>query len=175
MNPKLLRLTVAAALFAAWMGYLSYLVYALPRALQGNDLPLELSRPQILVSDLDIVGAIEDKEGQVKVNDVLYASKDQVPPEKGTTIKVVNLESVRKLVKVKDINGEHWEERKPAALDNLATLGPCLLPLKRTYDGTAFQVVPLPPAPGTSLTSPRIYPAIPEVLAEYRSIQKQKE
>jgi hypothetical protein len=170
VNQKLLRLALAAALFAAWVGYLGYLVYALPRS--PNDLPIVLSRPQFLVSELDVVGVIEDKGGEVTVREVLY-SKGKSPPEPNATIRVVNLDKVR-VVRVpedKDSREEHLEERKPAALENLP-LGPCLLLLRPAGEEGEYEVAPLPPSPGIRFTSPRIYPATAETLAEYRRLEK---
>ena len=51
MRPAVVRLLVAALLFAGWLGYLIYLVATTPRTPAGA--PLVLSRPQILVSDFD--------------------------------------------------------------------------------------------------------------------------
>jgi hypothetical protein len=186
VNPKLLRLALAAALFAAWMGYLGYLVYTLPGPTNNpvvdalrpvpNDLPAVLSRPQFLVSALDVVGTVEDKDGQVKVREVLY-SKGKSPPEPDASIRVVNLDKVRVLVRVsgeKDSQTEHWEERKPTALDSLP-LGPCLLLLRPTDEKDEYEVVHLPSSPGARFMSPRIYLATAETLAEYHSLKKPEE
>jgi hypothetical protein len=153
VNPKLLRLVLAAALFAAWMGYLSYLVYALPRPPKGSDLPIVLSRPQILVSKIDVVGTINIKDGTVKVAQVLYP-RDATEPKKDDEVQVTNFDEVR------------------PSLSEQTNLGMCLLPLQTTDDGKTYHVVPLPASPGFHGDAPRIYPATEEILAQYHAIQK---
>jgi hypothetical protein len=169
MRPVVLRFVAVAVLFALWIGYLAYLVWTLPKS--PNDLPPILSRPQFLVSDFDVVGAIEDKDATVKVSEVLYSADPSGGPKAGDTIKVANLDRARSLVKVTKDTEEHWEERKPTALESLP-LGPCILPLRRGPGGDTYDVVPLPPSPGNRFLSPRIYPATPETLAQYRQIGK---
>ena len=150
MNPKLLRVVLAAVLFAAWMGYLSYLVYTLPRP------PIVLSQPQILVSKVDVVGTVNVKDGTVKVTQVLYPP-DATEPKKDDEIKVTN-----------------FDEVKPP-LSEQANLGACLLPLQiqTTDDGKTYRVVHIPASPGFSGGAPHVYPATDEVLAEYHAIKKQ--
>src|SRR5262249_46698022 len=84
VTPKMTRLVLAAVLFAAWMGYLGYLVYTLPKPV--NNMPVVLSRPQFLVSDLDVIGDIDLKEGTVAVRKVLYSRGGNLP-DFGTPIK----------------------------------------------------------------------------------------
>jgi hypothetical protein len=153
VNPKLLRLVLAAGLFVAWMGYLAYLVYALPRPPKGNNLSIVLSRPQFLVSEVDIEGNVNLKEGTVKVTEVLYPTK-ATEPKKGDEIKVVNLDEV-----------------KPPLKDQ-ANLGPCLLPLWTSDNGKTYRVVHVPSSPGYPYGDARIYPVTGETRAEYREIHK---
>ena len=151
MTPQKTRLLLAATLFAAWIGYLLYLVVTLPRS--PNELPIVLSRPQILVSKVDVVGTINLKDGTVKVKDVLFPSAGK-KPEKGDEIVVTNLGDVM------------------PTLAEQANLGTCLLPLETPDDGMTYRVVHVPPSPGYSHGEARIYPATGETLAEYRAIQK---
>jgi hypothetical protein len=169
MRPVVLRFVAVAVLFAVWIAYLAYLVWKLPQS--PNDLLPILSRPQFLVSDFDVVGTIEDKDGTVKVSEVLYSADPSAGPQVNATIKVTNLARAQTLVKVAKDSEERWEERKPAALENLP-LGPCLLPLRRGAAADTYEVVPLPPSPGTRFLSPRIYPATAETLAQYKQIGK---
>jgi hypothetical protein len=46
------------------------------------------------------------------------------------------------------------------------------LPLRRNPGADSYEVVPLPPSPGTRFVSPRIYPATPDTLAQYKQIGK---
>ena len=59
---KLLRLRflLTLVLFGAWIGLLAYLVFAMKSSLPpGATRPLVLSRPQFLVSSLDIIADVE--------------------------------------------------------------------------------------------------------------------
>jgi hypothetical protein len=155
VNPKLLRLVLAAVLFAAWMGYLGYLVYALPRPPQGNNLPVVLSRPQFLVSEVDVIGSINLKDGTVKVAEVLFPPNAE-KPAKGEEIKVVNLDKVNPLLKEQ------------------ANLGACLIPLQATDNGM-YRVVNVPVTPGFYVADDaRVYPVTAETLAQYEQLQKSK-
>src|SRR5205807_963299 len=51
------RLVVSAALFAAWIGFLVYLVVRTRE-------PVILSRPQLVVADVVVVAALEEKDGR---------------------------------------------------------------------------------------------------------------
>ena len=163
MNHKPLRLALAAVLFAAWMGYLAYLVYALPAKTNSptvdklrpppTNLTPVLSRPQFLVSDLDVVGTIDVAAGTVTVEEVLYPA-DAEQPKKGDEIKVTNL--------------KHAEP----ALPESGTVGPCLLLLQESSDGSAYRIAPVPSSPGYSRGQLLIYSADHERLAEYHSLKK---
>jgi hypothetical protein len=150
VNPQKVRLILAAVLFAAWMGYLSYLVYALPKS--PNSLPIVLSRPQILVSEVDVIGTVNLKDKTVKVQEVLYPD-DAKKALAGEEIKVANLDEI-----------------KPP-LSEQGNLGPCLIPLQVGEDGL-YHVAHVPPSPGYSHGDARIYPATGETRAEYRTIRK---
>ena len=163
MNHKPLRLALAATLFAAWMGYLGYLVYALPAPTSSptvdslrpapTRLTPVLSRPQFLVSNLDVVGTVDVAAGTVTVEEVLYPT-DGDRPKKGDEIKVTNL--------------KHAEP----ALPEQGAVGPCLLLLQETNDGSAYRIAPVPSSPGYSRGQLLIYSADSERLAEYHSLKK---
>ena len=105
MTPQKTRLLLAATLFAAWIGYLLYLVVTLPRS--PNELPIVLSRPQILVSRSDVVGTIDLKDGTVKVQEVLFPPNGK-KPAKGDGLKVTNLGEVKPALegqKIWDVSG----------------------------------------------------------------------
>jgi hypothetical protein len=173
VKPKLIRLVLAAVLFAAWMGYLVYLVHLVPRSPNNhdwlsmllrperpNDLPIVLSRPQILVSQVDVVGTVNVQDRTVQVKEVLYYPPNADKPEKDSTIQVENLHEVKD------------EAKHP--LPEQANLGLCLLPLETHNDGKTYQVVHVPSSPGYSRGDARIYPATEETLAEYRHILEAK-
>jgi len=185
MKPVVLRFVALAVLFAAWMLYLLYQVMALPQS--ANGLPVILSRPQFLVSQLDVVGEIDNDQRtadaqavglavgpglsttlpevhSVKVSQVLYPPNS--PPQPGATVGVTNF------AKCRIPRGKTDKEPAPLPSD-LSALGPCLLPLRSLDGGLTWEVVPLPASPGfTGVDAPRIYPADDETLAQYKQIGK---
>ncbi len=180
MKPVVWRFVVMAALFVGWLGYLCYLVLALPKS--PNGLPPVLSRPQFLVSDLDVVGDIEDEAGAVtaavgagapirghavKVREVLYPPDSKL--HAGDVIYVTNFGEC-----VIPPDPTAPATTKPAAPlpTPLSKLGSCLLPLRSLDGGSTWQVSPLPPSPLFGGQAPRIYPADKETLAQYRQIGK---
>ncbi len=70
MRPAVSRFVFFAVLYIIWIGYLAYLVIGLPTSTNGLS-PI-LSRPQILVSDLDVVGTIDDPPVPVTPLDSYY-------------------------------------------------------------------------------------------------------
>jgi hypothetical protein len=82
MKSAKLRFGLAAAAFAAWIGFLLYLVVTTRH-------PIVLSRPQFLVSTFDVIARVDDlKNPEVTIEEVHW------PPDadrKGQKIKVVNL------------------------------------------------------------------------------------
>ncbi len=172
MRPAVGRLVLTAGLFVAWLGYLGYLVLCRPHTPDGR--PLTLSRPQFLVSMLDIVAQVEDdKGGEVVVDEVLYPG-DNPPVKAGDKIQVGNLDKCQPLP-------DPMEKGKEPPPDYTGP-GKYILPLQIIpKDGARnFEVAPTPPSPGypplhgASIGPPRIYPATPEMLAEYRQIAKPK-
>jgi hypothetical protein len=159
------RLILTAALFAGWIGYLVFLVVT--RTLGPDGTPVVLSRPQFLVSELDVVARLEAGEGKelvsprVRIEEVLYP--DNAPVKAGDTLTVINLDLCKP-----------WpiEKDEPAAPDFTGS-GPYLLALRRaSKDGETYEVVPIPPSPGYAMGPPRIYPVNPQTRAQYRQVPK---
>ena len=176
MRPAVGRLVVTIVLFAGWLGYLGYLVVCRPHTPSGlvgafNGRSLALSRPQLLVSTLDVIARVEDDKGEnVVVEEVLYP-KENAPVKVGDKIRVANIDKCR------PSSDPITKEQGP-----LDFTGPdrYLLPLQSTAknDDKQFEVTPTPPSPGYppqragGVGPPRLYPATREMLAEYARIAK---
>ncbi len=171
------RLILASLLFLGWLGYLGYLVVCRPHAPAGllgafEGRPLTLSRPQFLVSRLDVVAEISgDKGEKVIVKEVLFPPSH--PPLKpGAEIHVENIDRCQAL------SDPLAKTANPPP--DYSGPGLYLMPLQAVdaNDPSRFEVVPTPPSPGfptpqgVHVGPPRIYPATPEMRAEYRSIEK---
>jgi hypothetical protein len=161
MKPAAGRLLLTAVLFAGWLCYLGYLVWTRPRVpTTGGELsglhgqPLVLSRPQFLVSSLDVVARVDEDGKGVKVVEVLYPA-DKPPVHQG------------EVISVEDFAGPHTPPEWSGP-------GEYLLPLLRLNpnDKKHYRVTPIPSSPGYARAEPRIYPATPEALAQYRKIPK---
>jgi hypothetical protein len=160
------RLALCVLLFVCWLAYLAFLVFTQPKTPSGW--PLVLSRPQLLVSELDIVARVEEGGGdKVTVEEVLYPPEG-APVKAGDQITVANLETSRP--------PQTSEEEPPP---DLVGPGSYLMPLRRA--GDHYEVVLVPESPGypprdtrATRASPRIYPATPEALAQYRAITGSK-
>ncbi len=161
MKPAAGRLLLTALLFIGWLCYLGYLVSTRPRTPAGQ--PLVLSRPQILVSTLDILARVQDPKEPVKILEVLYPPADP-PVHEGQEITVDDLDRCRAPER------EYGQATSP----DWSGPGAYLLPLQYWITGgkTHYRVTPIPPSPGYSRAVPRIYPATPEALAQYRKIAK---
>jgi hypothetical protein len=185
MRPIVLRFVAMAALFAVWIAYLGYLVAFRPQS--PNGLPIILSRPQFLVSTLDVVGVIDDDDRTLTAFELLKGDANggeaaglAVGPALQTThtVRVVTLKDVlhapNDRYKPGQVIGVHIPANPPAPWpEKLSTLGECLLPLRSLDGGLTWQVVPLPPSPGFNASSDyRIYPADAETLAQYKQIGK---
>lgn len=170
------RLILAAVLFLGWLGYLGYLVICRPHtpggllgAFEGR--PLTLSRPQFLVSTLDVVAEVSGEKGEtIIVKEVLFPPTSPLKP--GTRIHVGNIDHCRSL------SDPLAKSADPPP--DYSGPGLYLLPLQAVdaNDPHRYEVVPVPPspgfatAPGANSELPRIYPATAEMLAEYREIAK---
>jgi hypothetical protein len=147
-----IRLALSVIAFVGWLGYLGYLV-----AGRSPD-TLVLSRPQFLVSDIDVVATVKKGSDLVTIQDVLYANDDEAKGLKGKEIKVINLNDCRM-------------PSEPRA--DLTADGDYLLPLQDPGPGgKEYRVAVTPPSPGFMQGTPRIYPATHEVLSQYRQIPK---
>ena len=145
LTPRTLFI-VAVLLFALWVGFLGVL------AVNTTD-PIILSRPQFLVSTLDVIAEVPEANGRpqarVKIQEVHW------PPEladrlTGQEIEVANLPA-------KTTAG--W--RGPGAY---------ILPLVQ-QDGV-YLVASVPRSPGFVGLPPRIYPLTEETRAQLDGIQK---
>jgi hypothetical protein len=171
------RLVLTAVLFLGWLGYLSYLVICRPHTPPGllgafEGRPLTLSRPQFLVSTLDVVAKVSgDKGEKVSVEEVLFP-KSNAPVKPGDEIHVENIDRCRPL------SDPLAKVANPPP--DYSGPGDYLLALQQVdpNEPNRFEVVPTPPSPGfatsggVNLGLPRLYPATPELLAEYRAIAK---
>lgn len=143
-------LALAAGLFAAWIGYLAYLVVMTTHQRQKwNEPPIVLSRPQFLVADYWVIAEVNDPEQLVTIVDVVYVAppaKDK-GPEKGAEIKLGNLSECQ----------DYWT--RP---------GTYIIPLSRTEAG--YRVTPVPHGPPA--LPPRIYPATEETWAQLNQLPR---
>jgi hypothetical protein len=143
-----IRLGLAALLFAAWMGWLLYLVL-----MTAGTRPVVLSRPQFLVSSLDVVARVDRVDGEnsdVNIIEVLWPT-ERAKRYEGQTIKVANLVEAQA-----DWTGP----------------GEYILPLLQRAED-AFEVTPTPRSPGYSQGGrPRIYPLTEETRKQYQSLRK---
>jgi hypothetical protein len=168
MRGAVARLLIAAALFLFWIGYLAYLVVHTRDA-------VVLSRPQLLVSDLDVIAHVAAVDQLVTVEEVLYPNREWAAKLVGKKITVKNLADCRPPIHLRTKEDDR-DFKGP---------GSYLLPLHEVpegdkQDGLAqiSEVAPTPPSPGfphpgpPQLGPPRIYPATADVRAQYRMIPK---
>jgi hypothetical protein len=163
MKPAAVRLLISALLFCGWIGYLLYLVLTLPTAPNGQ--PIVLSRPQFLVSDLDVIAQSDSEEGPVTIKEVLYPQSAESARLVGQTITVANLGQCQPLPRA--------GQKAADVVKDWQGAGEYLLPLRQMADGQSYEVVPTPASPGYPPTEarigpPRIYPATPSTLSQYR-------
>jgi hypothetical protein len=177
MKPAATRLALTIALFLGWLSYLGYLVVCRPHAPNGlrgafEGRSLTLSRPQFLVSMIDVVAEVNDASGEnVIIQEVLFP-REKPPLTKGEKIHVENIDHCHPVPDpmARDSEPPH----------DYTGPGSYILPLHviEKNGERRFQVVPTPPSPGfqpqqgSNVGPPRIYPATPELLAEYREIAK---
>jgi hypothetical protein len=144
MGSARLRFWLALAAFLLWLSYLGYLVY------ETRQNRVVLSRPQFLISTLDVIAEIDSPDtDKVLVKDVHWppGHEDLV----GKTISVINLAESK----------EDW-------------IGPGEYILPLVTQGTSYRVAPLPRSPGfpAYTARPRIYPATPETRRQLQDMQK---
>src|SRR5262245_29830429 len=145
---RLLLFGVSAAVFLAWVGWLGYLA-----ATTRN--PVVLSRPQLLASNVDVIGHVEALNKPVEVKEVLWSQAPDAKQLEGKAVTVANL---------------------PACKEGWKGPGDYLLPLVHTAqpDGGEKLEVAVPPArsPGIDPTlPPRIYPDTPDVREQLRQFR----
>jgi hypothetical protein len=162
------RLVLTASLFVGWLGYLGYLVATRPLTAAG--IPLVLSRPQIMISPIDIVADVsDDPDAPVVVVEILYPPDSSL--QVGQKLTVLDLESCRPLPR--------RQNDKPP--DDFTGAGRYLIPLRPSgREKGAYEVVPIPTSPGFDarrmenfgVRPVRIYPYNGESAAQYRRIEK---
>jgi hypothetical protein len=149
-----LRLALAVMLFAGWIGWLVYLAVKTPRPVSPTQpQPWVLSRPQFLVSSLDVIAEVDGingKRSKVTVVDVHWPGGKQTKQLVGKAIPVTNLAECR---------------------DDWTGPGEYILPLIAT-DKDEYGVAPQPPSPGFPSGRPRIYRVTPQTLGQLREICK---
>jgi hypothetical protein len=156
MKPATLRFGLAAVAFAAWIGWLVYLVYSMESSVPpGASRPVVLSRPQFLVSSLDVIAEVREIKtdpAEVTVRQVIWPQTKEAQDLVGKKITVSHLP---------DCRGD-W-------------LGPgdYVLALQ-SLGSKGYQVVPLPRSPGFSSGRPRIYPSTPDTREQLKEIMKAK-
>ena len=167
MNLLVGRLVLTAALFLGWLGYLGYLVWTRP--LTASNTPLVLSRPQIMVSRIDIVADISNTLQPVVVKEILYPPDARI--KVGDKLRVLDLDLCHPVRRRED-------EKTP---DDFTGPGPYLIPLRPSgREEGAYEVAPIPTSPGFDAKwrddrgerPVRIYPYTSETAAQYRRIEK---
>lgn len=145
MKRRRLLLVISTALFLGWIGWLAFLVFGTPRP------TVVLSRPQFLVSELDVVAEVADLHQPVVIDEVAHPDSER--GKAGEKVLVENLS---------DCEGYQGP-------------GQYILPLIHVL-GTGGQytawVAPTPPSPGYPGGKPRVYPATPETLEQLRQVPK---
>jgi len=148
MSVAKMRLALAVLLFAAWLGWLSYLVLTTTWTR-----PVVLSRPQFLESKVDVIAQVDRIDGnepEVTIREVLWP-EDQAKKPTGKKIQVVNLAEAR---------------------DDWTGPGEYILPLVPLGE-KKYEVAPIPRSPGFAGGGrPRIYPRTEETRKQYEAIHK---
>jgi hypothetical protein len=155
------RLIAATVLFAAWLGYL--IVLAVGAAHPVVQLwpfhvtkvaPVVLSRPQLLVSTLDVIADVQEADGEpspeVTVVEIHWPKKPPVQPEEKIRVEGLPISSA-----------EGWQGP-----------GRYILPLVPKRDGRGYEVAPIPPSPGFRGNGHRIYPDTPDTREQLDAIPK---
>ena len=187
---------VTGIAFFSWLGYLIYLVQISPRGVAG---PLVLSRPQFLISELDVVAELKSLHEPVRILEVIQpenAGREWI----GKSFLVRNLDQCHPQVILGDEEikpdfqgpGKYILPLRVVSVDPLlssiglltnpfAALPHLVLGLgsrDANQSPLVLEVAPTPPSPGyprnpTRLTGPpRIYPDIPYTRSQARSIRK---
>jgi hypothetical protein len=139
-------LIATAALFVAWLGWLLYLVTITDRP------QIVLSRPQFLISELDVVAQVDGFNWPILVQDV--QNPESARDQKGAKIFVDNLD-------------EHCKGYDGPGVYILP-----LVNVTKSGEAQTASVALTPPSPGYPAGPPRIYRATPETLSQLRHIPK---
>jgi hypothetical protein len=168
MTSAKLRLGLAIIAFGVWMGWLIRLAVtanqsAWPESTPDKGLrnkPIVLSRPQFLISNLDVVADVKKLNQEVSILEVLWpASEAQKWQDK--TARIANLQDC--------------EDSWPGG-------GAYIVPLMKGIDDR-LRVAPLPRSPGSpgrreskdgqvTIEPVRIYPATPETRRQEHQIKR---
>jgi hypothetical protein len=153
MKAARLRLSLAAGLFMVWIGWLAYLAVTAGTSPVDRKLPVVLSRPQFLVSTLDVIAQVneEDSRPAARVRIVQVHWPPSAREKAKDDITVIDLARC-----------SGWEGP-----------GEYILPLEES--GADYQVTPIPRSPGytaSGLSPPRIYRSTPETMRQLEAIHK---
>lgn len=151
-----LRLAFLALLLGGWLLYLGYLAFTVPR-------PVVLSRPQLLVSTLDVLATLSQQtDGQpntsVTVEKIHWPNQGREDLV-DRTITVANLSALGR--------EDGWNGPGTYILP--------LVPDPRRADGKHFLIAPIPRSPGYEpgpIRRGRIYPLTPQTLRQLETIPK---
>lgn len=159
------RFVLACCLFVSWMGYLIFLAATTSK-------PIVLSRPQLLVSEVDVLAEVEAIDKPVVIKKVLIARDKDANLLPGKELRIANLGDCRRL----PFKGEKLEQ---VPLDWQGP-GTYLLPLRKSNGGYVVVVVPAsagyPPRKNDNpneyeTPTPRIYRATDKVIKEYEKLR----
>ena len=148
------RLALSAVLFVAWLAWLGYLVVTAAH-------PIVLSRPQFLVSDVDVIAKLSD--GAEQPNDFVHVestfwSRSSTLKLDGQDIRIRNLDHVGKK--------QGWQ-------------GPGVYILPLVKKGSDYLVASLPRSPGFEPAmrdaAPRIYLRTDQTLSQLEAIRRSGE
>ena len=146
-----LRLVLACALFVGWIGWLVYLAATKSR-------PIVLSRPQLLVSDLDVIAQVDDPGKKVTVKEVYAWRGKEAPPAVNDALDIVDLDKCHRLPRDDEAEDEVPRDWQGPGL--------YILPLHKV--GNRYEVVPIPPSPGFNGGPRRIYPRTEDTYAQLK-------
>jgi hypothetical protein len=155
------RFLLACSLFAGWMGYLIFLAAT-------SSKPIVLSRPQLLVSEVDVLAEVEAVDKPVVIKEILLAQVNDAALKPGKELRIANLGECKRLPHPGEVPEEVPLDWKGPGL--------YLLPLRATPDARGYVVVEVPASPGYpprefARGTPRIYRATDEVMEEYRKFR----
>ncbi|MCS6850410.1 MAG: hypothetical protein NZ700_04490 [Gemmataceae bacterium] len=148
------NLLLAAGSFAAWIAYLAYLVVS-TYTWRPFHRPIILSRPQFLLSRLDVIADVSEAAGRpeatVQIREVVRSQGGKAPGV-GPALRIANLPEA-----------EGWQ-------------GPGAYILPLVPDGRGGYLVAATPALGIDLRGqggpPRIYPLTPGTRRQLESLPK---